>query len=142
MNSDPAIDTKWKKTENRIELGFVGLVVLIAVFVGIVSSGGFESASVAVTPVSLPSFVSSVTHVNLVNQHSVSVKYFIKNRGHSSAIPNCTIMVQDPSGSFPSFYTSITTRSLLPGHSLASKATIAIAGPGPEYVTQGKIHCT
>ena len=142
MHTEPAINTKWKKTENRIGLGFVALVAIIAVFVAIVSSGGFESTSVAVVPVSAPSFTGSVTHVRLINQHSVSVNYLIKNRGHSAAIPNCTIMVQDPSGSFPSFYASISSRSIPAGHSLASKMIVSIAGPGPQYVTQGKIRCT
>lgn len=142
MNTEAINNVKWKKTEKRFELSFVGLVALVAVVVGIVSSGTFESTSVAVVPVSAPSFIGSVTHVSLINQSSVSVNYSIKNRGHSPATPNCTIMVQDPSGSFPSFYASISSRSISAGHSLSSKMIVSIAGPGPQYVTQGKIHCT
>lgn len=142
MNSNTEINVKWKRTEKRIELSFLGLVILVVVVVGIVTSGGFETTSMAVVPVTSTAFAASVTRVGLVDQRSVSVKYSIKNSGASPATSNCTIVVQDPSGSFPSFSAAVTPRLILAGHTVSSKMIIAIAGPGPQYVTQGKIHCT
>lgn len=142
MNANTEINVEWKRTEKRIELSFLGLVILVVVVVGIVTSGGFETTSMAVAPVTSTPFAGSVTGVSLVDQRSVSVKFAIKNKGAFAATSNCTIVVQDPSGSFPSFSAAVTPRMILAGHTVSSKMMVAIAGPGPQYVTQGKIHCT
>lgn len=142
MNANTEINVKWKRTEKRIELSFLGLVILVVAVVGVVTSGGYETTSMAVAPVTSTAFTGSVTRVSLVDQRSVSVKFAIKNQGTFASTSNCTIVVQDPSGSFPSFSAAVTPRLILAGHTVSSKMIVAIAGPGPQYVTQGKIHCT
>ncbi len=141
MNKDPAINIKWKKKEKRMELFFLALVMVIIAFVAMISSGGLKSTSFAADPSTSAKFIGTVAHVAFVDGRSVSVKYSIKNGGHSSGTPNCTLTVQDPSGSFPGFSATIISRSISAGHTLSSKMSVPVAGPGPQYVTQGKIYC-
>ena len=142
MITEPAIDVKWKKKERRMELFFLALVVVIIAFVAMISSGGLKSSSFAVGPTTTPAkFVGTVIRITLIDAHSVSVKYLIKNSGHSSGTPNCTLIVQDPSGSFPGYNATIITRSIQAGHKISSKMSVPVAGPGPQYITQGKINC-
>lgn len=138
---DTTADTKWKKTERRMEIGFVGLVILILVVILMVTSSNLQTKSSAQEPVKVARFSGSVVYVSLVNPHSVNVKFSIKNHSQTPGVPNCTITIQDPSGAFPSFSAPIITDSILAGHSRFSKMYVSIAGPGPQYVTQGKIHC-
>ena len=141
MNTDSILDAKWKKTEQRIDLGFVGLILLIVAVVAVISSSSFRANSSQVIPKSVAKFSGSVVHISLINPHSVDVKFLIKNNSHNSGTPNCTLMIQDPSGAFPGFYAPVILHAILGGHSSSSTMTMTVAGPGPQYVTQGKIHC-
>ena len=142
MNANSISDAKWKRTERRMEYGLLGLVLLvIAVVVGVTTSN-FKTQSTQTVPISVARFSGSVVHVSLINPHSVDVKFLIKNNGHASGIPNCTVMIQDPSGAFPGFYAPVISHAILGGHSSSSKMSMTVAGPGPQYVTQGKIQCT
>ena len=106
------------------------------------TSGSFKANSSQVIPRSVAKFSGSVVHISLINQHSVDVEFFIKNNSHTSGIPNCTVMIQDPSGAFPGFYAPVISHAIPGGYSSSSKMSMTVAGPGPQYVTQGKIHCT
>ncbi len=141
MSTNIIADAKWKKTERRIDFGFLGLVVLVVAVISGVTSSNFKAQSSTMAPVSIARFSGSVIHLSLTNPHSINAKFSIKNNSQSSGIPNCTLMIQDPSGAFPGFYAQVVSHTILGGHSMSSQMSVTIAGPGLQYVTQGKIHC-
>jgi hypothetical protein len=141
MNSDPQINIKWKKKERQMEIGFLFLVLIVAAFTALTTSGGLRASAAVVDLPAIARFTGNVAEVTLTNPNSVDVKFSIKNNGGSTGVPNCTVMVQDPSESFPSFYAPVISGSIRAGHTLSGSMAIAVAGPGPQYVTQGKLSC-
>ena len=142
MSIEPAAVASWKKTERRMEFGFIGLViVVIAVFI-MVASGGAKTPAHASAPITSASFKGSVLQVTLLNPHSINVKYSIRNTGSRAGVPTCTIYIQDPSGAFPGFDAPVVSKSISAGHTSWSKMQIAVGGPGTQYVTQGKVRCS
>ena len=141
MSTDTIADAKWKKTERKIDLGFIGLVVLIVAVISGVTSSNFKAQSSTIVPVTLARYSGSILNVSLVNSHTINVRFSIKNNTHTSGIPNCTLMIQDPSGAFPGFYAPVVSPIISGDHTMVNTMSVTIAGPGPQDVTQGKIHC-
>lgn len=141
MSIEPAIDMRWKKTEKRMEFGFIGLVLIVIVAFIFAASGGAKTPAYAGSAATTNSFKGSVLRVTLLNSHSIAVKYSITNIGALPGVPTCTIYIQDPSGAFPGFDAPVVSKPISPGHTSWSKLNIVVSGPGTQYVTQGKIRC-
>jgi len=141
MSIEPAIDIRWKKTEKRMEFGFIGLVLIVIVAFIFAASGGAKTPAYAGSPTTTTSFKGSVLRVTLQNSHSITVKYSITNIGVLSGVPACSIYIQDPSGAFPGFDAPVVSRPISAGHTSWNELNIVVSGPGTQYVTQGKVRC-
>ena len=141
MSIEPAIDMRWKKTEKRMGLGFIGLVLIVIVAFIFATSGGAKTPAYAGSPITTTSFKGSVLQVIALNPHSITVKYSITNIGALSGVPTCTIYIQDPSGAFPGFDAPVISKPISAGHTSWSKLNIFVDGPGTQYITQGKVRC-
>ena len=141
MSIESARDISWRKTERRMEFGFIGLVIIVIAAFIIAATGGAKASTYAGPSSTAASFKGSVLRVTLLTPHSLNVKYSITNIGTSSGVPTCAIYIQDPSGAFPGFETPVFSKSISAGHTSWSKISVGVTGPGAQYVTEGKVSC-
>jgi len=141
MSIESSKDMRWKKTERRMEFGFIGLVIIVIAAFIIATTGGAKASIYAGPATSPAAFKGSVLRVTLLSPHSLNVKYSIKNIGTLSGVPTCTIYIQDPSGAFPGFDAPVFSKSISAGHTSWSNMNVVVAGPGAQYVTEGKVSC-
>lgn len=141
MSIESARDLRWDKTERRMEFGFIGLVIIVIAAIIIATTGGDKTSTYAGPPTTPTAFKGSVLRVTLLTQHSLSVKYSITNISSTSGVPTCDIYIQDPSEAFPGFDAPIFSKSISAGQTSWNKMNVGVAGPGAQYVTQGKVSC-
>ncbi len=141
MKNQTEISKEWEKTESRMELSFLLLMVLVVVAFFTVASTGVKSSATDTNPVQAAIFTGEVTHMRAIDNNTVLVKYTIKNSSKNRGLPNCNLYIQDPSASFPGYSAHLTINWTNAGKSSTGKISIPVSNPGSRYVTQGAITC-
>lgn len=141
MKNQTDIGKEWQKTENRIKLGFLLLVVLVVVAIFTVASTGMKSSATDTNPTQAAIFTGEVTHMRAMNYNTVVVSYTVKNSSKNRGLPDCNLYIQDPSGSFPGYSEHLTINWTNAGKTSSGKVNVAVSNPGSRYVTQGAITC-
>jgi len=120
---------------------FAVLVLIVALAFVIVIGGASRSSSIVVAATPPAAFKGTVTRIVKFNANSVAVSYSIKNTGGNPGTSNCSVYVQDPSGSFPGFFATLLPKTLNANHSSSGFTTVQVGVTGARYVTQGRIDC-
>lgn len=131
----------WETTENRMKLGFLGLILIVMIAFLYVASTGVKSSAIDTSIHQAATFTGAVTSLQATNDHVVLVNYRVKNISKSLGLPSCNLYIQDPSGSFPGYSAHLTINWTKPGMTSIGKIAIPVSSPGSKYVTQGNVSC-
>ena len=141
MKNETEISQEWQRTENRIKLGFLALMLLVVVAFFTVASTGVKSSATDTNPVQAAIFIGDVTHMRALNNYTIAVNYAVRNSSKNIGLPDCNLYIQDPSGSFPGYSAHLVINWTKAGKTSTGKISIPVSSPGSRYVTQGAITC-
>ena len=141
MKNQSEISKEWEKTESRMKLGFLLLMLLVVVAFFTVASTGVKSSAIDTNPMQAAIFTGEVTHMHALNNNTVMVNYTVKNSSKNRGLPNCNVYIQDPSASFPGYSAHLIINWTKAGKTSFGKISIPVSNPGSRYVTQGAITC-
>ena len=124
-----------------MELAFLGLVVLVLSLIAVTVLTQNKTVAQEATQSFQSTFTGAVSRVTASGSHSVNVSYRLKNVSDIAGVPNCSLYVDDSSGSFPGYYETIISNEIGAGKTVTGKLNILIGAPGSSNVSRGRITC-
>ena len=131
----------WKRTEKRMGLLFLSLALLVVFAIYVVATTTTKSSRLDTSQAQAANFTGVVTQIHPISVSLVSVNYLIRNTSKTIGLPDCSVYIQDPSGSFPGYNAHLTVNWIKPGMSTKGMIRVPVNNPGSRYVTQGVVNC-